>query len=117
MACRRTGGCFAVFAGHRQTGSEPCAGAARNVVCGVAVLAQEGCRAVRTAAAVADDVEVLAGCGQFFQTLSDGAEGDVLGAGGVAALPLVVFTHVDDGCACGNVAGVNLGYSSHGVLL
>ena len=39
------------------------------------------------------------------------------GAGGVAALPLVVFTHVDDGCTCGNVAGVNLGYSSHGVLL
>ena len=86
-------------------------------MCGVAVLAQEGCRAVRTAAAVADDVEVFAGCGQFFHTLSDGAEGDVLGAGGVATLPLVVFTHVDDGCACGNVAGVNLGYSSHGVLL
>lgn len=96
MACRRTGGlvndcgCFAVLAGHRQAGSEPCAGTACNVVCGVAVLAQEGCRTVRTAAAVADDVEVLAGCGQFCQTLGEGAKGDVLSTGDVATLPLVV---------------------------
>ena len=110
-------GCFAVFAGHRQAGSKPRTGAACNVVCGVAVLTQEGCRAVRTAATVADDVEVLTGCGQLSQTLSNGAEGDVLGAGRVATLPLVVFTHVDDGCAFGNVAGVNLGYSSHDFLL